>query len=95
MYNVDMAQYTTTDGARIGILMGSASDWPTMKKASDTLKKFGVAHECNAISAHRNPERLQNLQGLPTKYQTTKTARNLVYSRAENVRGSCFFNESG
>jgi 5-(carboxyamino)imidazole ribonucleotide mutase len=59
MYNVDMAQYATTDDARIGILMGSASDWPTMKKASDALNKFGVAHECNAISAHRNPERLQ------------------------------------
>jgi len=54
-----MADYTTKDGARVGILMGSASDWPTMKKASETLDTFGVAHECNAISAHRNPERLQ------------------------------------
>ena len=54
-----MADYTTTDGARIGVLMGSASDWPTMKKASETLHKFGITHECNAISAHRNPERLQ------------------------------------
>ncbi len=54
-----MADYTTKDGARIGVLMGSASDWPTMKKASETLDKFGIAHECNAISAHRNPERLQ------------------------------------
>jgi len=39
--------------------MGSTSDWPTMKKASETLEKFGVHHECNAISAHRNPQRLQ------------------------------------
>ena len=54
-----MADYTTTDGARVGILMGSTSDWPTMKKASETLEKFGVHHECNAISAHRNPQRLQ------------------------------------
>ena len=54
-----MADYTTTDGARVGILMGSTSDWPTMKKASETLDKFGVHHECNAISAHRNPQRLQ------------------------------------
>ena len=54
-----MADYTTTDGARVGILMGSTSDWPTMKKASETLEKFGVQHECNAISAHRNPQRLQ------------------------------------
>ncbi len=54
-----MADYTTTDGARVGVLMGSASDWPTMKKASETLEQFGISHECNAISAHRNPERLQ------------------------------------
>lgn len=54
-----MADYTTTDGARVGILMGSTSDWPTMKKASETLDKFGVHHECNVISAHRNPQRLQ------------------------------------
>jgi len=54
-----MADYTTTDGARVGILMGSTSDWSTMKKASETLEKFGVHHECNAISAHRNPQRLQ------------------------------------
>jgi len=39
--------------------MGSTSDWPTMKKASETLEKFGIHHECNAISAHRNPQRLQ------------------------------------
>ena len=42
----------------VGILMGSASDWPTMKRAGDTLKKFGVPHECHAMSAHRNPQRV-------------------------------------
>lgn len=54
-----MATYTTVDGARIGILMGSASDWSTMKCASETLESFGVLHECNAISAHRNTELLR------------------------------------
>jgi 5-(carboxyamino)imidazole ribonucleotide mutase len=39
----------------VGILMGSASDWPTMKAASETLAEFGVAHECRALSAHRTP----------------------------------------
>ncbi len=39
--------------------MGSASDWPTMKRASDTLDSFGVTHECNALSAHRNAAILQ------------------------------------
>ena len=38
--------------------MGSATDWPTMTKTSETLDTMGVAHECNAISAHRNHERL-------------------------------------
>lgn len=53
-----MADYRTQDGALVGVLMGSASDWPTMKKASETLDKLGIPHECNAISAHRNHERL-------------------------------------
>ena len=52
--------YQTVDGARIGILMGSASDWPTMKRASATLTDFGVVHECNVISAHRAPRRLEH-----------------------------------
>ncbi len=54
-----MAAYTTVEDARIGILMGSKSDWPTMKRASETLNDFGVAHESNALSAHRNPEILK------------------------------------
>jgi len=41
----------------IGILMGSASDWPTMKKAAETLETFGVAYEAQALSAHRNPDK--------------------------------------
>ena len=54
-----MAAYTTVEGARIGILMGSKSDWPTMKRASETLSDFGIAHESNALSAHRNAEILK------------------------------------
>ncbi len=54
-----MAKYKTVNQAKVGILMGSSSDWPTMKRASDTLDTFGVAHECNALSAHRNAEILQ------------------------------------
>ena len=53
-------QYTTVDGARIGILMGSVSDWPTMKLARDTLAELGIACECNVISAHRAPKRLEH-----------------------------------
>ncbi len=51
-------QYTTVDGASVGVLMGSASDWPTMEKTSSTLKALNVPHECNVISAHRQPDRL-------------------------------------
>lgn len=39
----------------VGIVMGSQSDWDTMRNASETLTKFGVAHECKVMSAHRSP----------------------------------------
>ncbi len=54
-----MATYTTVDCAKVGILMGSASDWPTMKLASEMLDSFDIAHECNALSAHRNANLLR------------------------------------
>jgi 5-(carboxyamino)imidazole ribonucleotide mutase len=40
----------------VGVLMGSASDWPTMKAAVAVLERFGVAHEAKVISAHRMPD---------------------------------------
>lgn len=43
----------------VGIVMGSDSDWPTMKAAAETLKEFGIAHEVRVISAHRTPETAQ------------------------------------
>jgi 5-(carboxyamino)imidazole ribonucleotide mutase len=39
----------------VGVLMGSKSDWDTMKSASETLERFGVSHECRVLSAHRTP----------------------------------------
>jgi 5-(carboxyamino)imidazole ribonucleotide mutase len=39
----------------VAIVMGSASDWETMKAAADILESFGVAHECKVMSAHRTP----------------------------------------
>ena len=39
----------------VAIIMGSQSDWDTMRNASETLNQFGVAHECRVISAHRSP----------------------------------------
>ena len=43
---------------QIGIIMGSQSDWPTMKHAADTLEALGIAHEARIVSAHRTPQRL-------------------------------------
>ena len=55
-----------TPAPRVGIIMGSLSDWPTMKKAADVLEKVGVAFEAKVVSAHRTPERL---------YEYAKTAK--------------------
>ena len=44
--------------AKIGIIMGSQSDWPTMKHAADILNELAVAHECKVVSAHRTPDRM-------------------------------------
>ena len=43
---------------RVAIVMGSQSDWPTMKKAADVLDELAVAHDTRIVSAHRTPERL-------------------------------------
>ena len=42
----------------VGIIMGSQSDWPTMKNAADTLDELEINHEMRVISAHRTPHRL-------------------------------------
>ena len=42
----------------VGIIMGSSSDWETMRHAAETLDSLGVAHEARVVSAHRTPKRL-------------------------------------
>jgi 5-(carboxyamino)imidazole ribonucleotide mutase len=44
--------------ALIGIIMGSSSDWETMRHAAETLGRLGVGHEVKIVSAHRTPKRL-------------------------------------
>lgn len=44
----------------VGIIMGSQSDWPTLRAAAEILEKLGVAHETKIVSAHRTPDRLYN-----------------------------------
>jgi len=45
-------------GKPVGIIMGSQSDWPTMRLAADALDKLGVAYDARIVSAHRTPDRL-------------------------------------
>lgn len=47
----------------VGIIMGSASDWPTMCLAADMLDDFAVPHEARVVSAHRTPGRLYDYAG--------------------------------
>jgi 5-(carboxyamino)imidazole ribonucleotide mutase len=44
--------------ADVGIIMGSQSDWETMRHAAETLDSLGVSHETKVVSAHRTPDRL-------------------------------------
>lgn len=44
--------------AQVAIIMGSRSDWPTMKAAAESLEALGVAYEAKVVSAHRTPERM-------------------------------------
>ena len=46
--------------AKVGIIMGSTSDWPTMEKAEEVLIKLGVPYEVKVVSAHRTPDLLFN-----------------------------------
>ena len=47
---------STTESPLVGVIMGSRSDWETMKNAADMLEQFGVPHECRVVSAHRTPQ---------------------------------------
>lgn len=58
------------DAPRVGIIMGSRSDWETMAHADTLLKDFGVPHECRIVSAHRTPARMN-------EYAETARARGL------------------
>lgn len=47
---------TSSDQPLVGVIMGSASDWDTMREAVEILAHFGVPHERRVVSAHRTPE---------------------------------------
>lgn len=58
------------DAPLVGIIMGSTSDWETMRHAAETLTKLGIPHETKVVSAHRTPARLVD-------YATNAVARGL------------------
>ncbi|MFD1825557.1 MULTISPECIES: 5-(carboxyamino)imidazole ribonucleotide mutase [Mumia] len=47
-----------TETPKVGIVMGSDSDWPTMKAAAEALEEFGVSYEADVVSAHRMPDEM-------------------------------------
>jgi 5-(carboxyamino)imidazole ribonucleotide mutase len=49
------------DPPLVSVIMGSKSDWETMRHADEVLTRFGVPHECRVISAHRTPEAAREL----------------------------------
>jgi 5-(carboxyamino)imidazole ribonucleotide mutase len=51
-----MMTESTTEAPLVGVIMGSRSDWETMKNAADVLEQFSVPHECRVVSAHRTPQ---------------------------------------
>ena len=61
---------TSTSTPLVAIVMGSKSDWETMRHASETLTKFGIAHESRVLSAHRTPH-------AATEYASTAADRGI------------------
>ncbi len=53
-----MASTSPASGPVVGIVMGSRSDWPTMKACAEILDTLGVGYEAQVVSAHRTPDRL-------------------------------------
>jgi 5-(carboxyamino)imidazole ribonucleotide mutase len=52
-----------TTGPLVAVIMGSTSDWETMRAAAEVLTQFGVAHECRVVSAHRTPTLMAEFAG--------------------------------
>lgn len=60
--------FSQSNQPRVGVIMGSTSDWETMQQASQILSRFEIPHECRVVSAHRTPDWLR-------EYATTAEER--------------------
>jgi 5-(carboxyamino)imidazole ribonucleotide mutase len=65
-----VADLTVNPPVLVGIIMGSKSDWETMRHADELLTRFGIEHECKIVSAHRTP-------ALLAEYAATAESRGL------------------
>lgn len=65
-----MSSDATTTTPLVAVIMGSKSDWETMRHADETLTEFGIAHECRVMSAHRTPQ-------LAAEFSSTASSRGL------------------
>ncbi len=65
-----MSQSDATSAPKVGVIMGSQSDWPVMQKACEQLEQLGVSYETRIVSAHRTPQRL-------VEYASSAKARGL------------------
>src|SRR4029077_2187958 len=63
-------QQSAISNPLVAVIMGSKSDWETMRHADETLTEFGVAHECHVMSAHRTPH-------LASEFSATAASRGL------------------
>jgi len=59
-----------TNNPLVAVVMGSKSDWETMRHADEMLTRFGVAHECRVMSAHRTPQ-------IASEYSSSAAARGI------------------
>jgi 5-(carboxyamino)imidazole ribonucleotide mutase len=55
-----MTEPAGNEAPLIGVIMGSTSDWETMRHAEETLQQFSVDYECRVVSAHRTPDRMRD-----------------------------------
>jgi 5-(carboxyamino)imidazole ribonucleotide mutase len=59
----------------VAIIMGSQSDWPTMRHAAETLDALGVPYDKRIVSAHRTPDRLYSFAAAPRRPATRSSSR--------------------